>query len=202
MRVRHGTRVRAAVNTAARGVAGPGKGSAERGEPGGAGRGGLWGARARPLAAGRGGARTGLTARPSPREARAPVARACAAAGLGNALSRPRALSQSPPPTSSSTSSSAAATAHLLPPPQPPSPPLSSSVLAFCQLPGKRRSSETQSPSAPVRHPPAAPRPRDEFRALGISQARRRGPLCALGAGELGRNACKRCTHAGECMYL
>lgn len=38
--MRHGTRVRAAVSTAARGVAGPGKGSAERGEPGGAERGG------------------------------------------------------------------------------------------------------------------------------------------------------------------
>lgn len=118
-----------------------------------------------------------------------------------------RARSQSPPPTSSSTSSSAAAaTAHLLPPPppqpQPPFPPLSSSVLAFCRLSGKRRSSEIQSPSAAMRHPPAAPRPRDRFRALGISQAQRRGPLCALGAGEMGRNACKRCMHAGECMYL
>lgn len=71
-----------------------------------------------------------------------------------------RARSQSPPPTSSSTSSSAAATAHLLPPPpQPPSPPLSSSVLAFCRLSGKRRSSEIQSPLAlcAVLLPPLAP---------------------------------------------
>lgn len=79
MRVRHGMRVRAAVSTAARGVAGPGEGSAERGEPSGAERGGLRGARVRPLAVGRGGARPGLAARPSPREVRAPVARACAA---------------------------------------------------------------------------------------------------------------------------
>lgn len=108
-----------------------------------------------------------------------------------------------PPAPPAPAASLATATAHLLPPPpQPPSPPLSSPILAFCRPSGKCCSSEIGSPSGPVRHPPVAPHPRDGFRALGINQAQRRGPLCALGAGELGRNACKRCTHAGECVCL
>lgn len=122
MRVRRGTRVRAAVSTAARGVAGPRKGSAERGEPGGAGRRGLWGARARPLAAGRGGARTGLTARPSPGEVRAPVARACAARRpRERALSAARARSLRHPP---------APAPAAAPPPPPPT---------FCRRRRRRR---------------------------------------------------------------
>lgn len=42
MRVRHGARVRAAVSSTARGVAGPWKGSKDRSQPGCSGKGGLW----------------------------------------------------------------------------------------------------------------------------------------------------------------
>lgn len=141
---------------------------------------------------------------PSPEEVRAPVARACASSRpRERALSAARALAvlRHPP----------APAPAAAPPPPPtfcrrrhsqPFPPLSSSVLAFCRSSGKRRNSEIRSPSAPVHHPPAAPRPRDGFRELGIRQAQRRGPLCALGATKLGENACKRYTHAGECVYL
>lgn len=97
MRVRHGTRVRVAVSTAARGVAGPGKGSAEKGEPGGARRGGLGcGALAcapwRPE--GEVPAQALLPAPPLGRFALPWLAPALPA-GLRNALSRPRALAVS-----------------------------------------------------------------------------------------------------------
>lgn len=192
MRVRHGARA-CARRSARRPEAwrDPGREARRWAKPGGAGKGGRegCGSRARPLVAGGGGApQASLPAPPLARVA-LPWLAPAPPAGLGNALSRRRARSQSPPPTSSGTSSSAAATAHLLPPPppHPPSPPLSSSVLAFCRSSGKCRSSEIPFPSGPVRHPPAAPRPRDGFRALGISLAQRRGPLCALGAMELGK---------------
>lgn len=114
---------------------------------------------------------------PSPEEVRAPVARACASCRpRERALSAARALAvlRHPP----------APAPAAAPPPPPtfcrrrhsqPFPPLSSSVLAFCRSSGKRRNSEIRSPSAPVHHPPAAPRPRDGFRELGIRQAQRRG---------------------------
>lgn len=169
-------------------MAGPGKGSEEMGEAWRRGdeEGGRRVARARPLVAGGGGApQASLPAPPRARVA-LPWLAPAPPAGLGNALSRRRARSQSPPPTSSGTSSSAAATAHLLPPPppQPPSPPLSSSVLAFCRSSGKCPHALKSGPHlalCAILLPPLAP-------AMDLGRwasVRRNGG--GLGARELGR---------------
>lgn len=102
MRVRQGTRVRVAVSAAAQVVGGEETRDWKRREERAVRRGRAepWGARARPLVAGGEYAHRGLTARPSPGEARAPAARACAARRpLERALSpRARARSLGHPP--------------------------------------------------------------------------------------------------------
>lgn len=85
--------MRAAVSAAARGVAGPGKGSEENSEARRRGEGRAVGRSRAPPSGRKGMCPAGLTARPSPREVRAPVARACAARRpRERALSAARAL--------------------------------------------------------------------------------------------------------------
>ena len=212
VRLRQGTRVRVVVSAAAQVVGGgetrDGKRREERaGRPG---RAEPWGARARPLVAGGEYAHQVLTARPSPGEARAPAARACAARRpLERALSdRARARNLRHPPAQAPAAA---------PPPPPPTfcrrhhshfllcLPLLSSPSVDYQVSARLRNLPPRPPGCTCIPPPLSSEMGFMRWALvgGNGGGRSLRPLrssAGIDWGDLERDPCKGCTRV--CVYV